>query len=93
MSVNSDSENSRESKLAYPKTSPGVQSNEHVEYPDNSLETMMKNGLGPVNPERVFNFCDELHSYLAVVGIDGVKVDVQSILETLGATWWKSWSC
>ena len=27
----------------------------------------------------------ELHSYLASAGIDGVKVDVQNILETLGA--------
>lgn len=74
-----------ESKLTYPKTSPGVQSNEHVEYPDNSLDTIMKNGLGLVNPDKVFNFYDELHSYLASAGINGVKVDVQNILETLGA--------
>ncbi|KAL9230064.1 hypothetical protein vseg_005457 [Gypsophila vaccaria] len=74
-----------ESKLAYPKTSPGVQSNEHVEYADNSLVTMTKNGLGLVNPEKVFRFYDELHSYLASAGIDGVKVDVQNVLETLGA--------
>jgi len=74
-----------ESKLTYPKTSPGVQSNEDVEYPDNSLDTIMKNGLGLVNPDKVFNFYDELHSYLASAGINGVKVDVQNILETLGA--------
>lgn len=74
-----------ESKLAYPKTSPGVQGNEHVDYLDNSLVTMTKNGLGLVNPEKVFNFYDELHSYLASAGIDGVKVDVQNVLETLGA--------
>uniref|UniRef100_A0A803LQD9 galactinol--sucrose galactosyltransferase n=1 Tax=Chenopodium quinoa TaxID=63459 RepID=A0A803LQD9_CHEQI len=74
-----------ESKLVYPKTSPGVQSNEHVDYRDNSLVTMMKNGLGLMNPEKVFSFYDELHSYLASAGIDGVKVDVQSVLETLGA--------
>ncbi|KAL2945023.1 putative galactinol--sucrose galactosyltransferase 1 [Bienertia sinuspersici] len=73
------------SKITYPKTSPGVDSNENVECPDNSLETMMKNGLGLVNPEKVFNFYDELHSYLASAGIDGVKVDVQNVLETLGA--------
>ncbi|XWS11427.1 hypothetical protein CRYUN_Cryun38cG0082200 [Craigia yunnanensis] len=70
-----------ESKLAYPITSPGVQSNE----PDQALESIIKNGLGLVNPEKVFNFYDELHSYLASAGIDGVKVDVQNILETLGA--------
>lgn len=74
-----------DSKLIYPKTSPGVQSNEHVECPDNSLETISKNGLGLVNPEKVFSFYDELHSYLASAGINGVKVDVQNVLETLGA--------
>ncbi|GLT83759.1 hypothetical protein SLE2022_020310 [Rubroshorea leprosula] len=70
-----------ESKLAYPVQSPGVESNE----PDEGLNSIIKNGLGLVNPEKVFNFYDELHSYLASVGIDGVKVDVQNILETLGA--------
>lgn len=42
-------------------------------------------GLGLVNPKNVYKFYDELHSYLASAGIDGVKVDVQCILETLGA--------
>ncbi|XP_068643637.1 probable galactinol--sucrose galactosyltransferase 1 [Aristolochia californica] len=69
-----------ESKMKYPVSSPGVQSNE----PDGALESMTLNGLGLVNPEKVFNFYDELHSYLASAGIDGVKVDVQNILETLG---------
>uniref|UniRef100_A0A0E0QHU4 Uncharacterized protein n=1 Tax=Oryza rufipogon TaxID=4529 RepID=A0A0E0QHU4_ORYRU len=31
------------------------------------------NGLGLVNPDRVFSFYDELHAYLASTGIDGVK--------------------
>ncbi|GKV36479.1 hypothetical protein SLEP1_g44606 [Rubroshorea leprosula] len=70
-----------ESKLAYPVQSPGVESNE----PDEALNSIIENGLGLVNPEKVFNFYDELHSYLASAGIDGVKVDVQNILETLGA--------
>ncbi|XP_068636675.1 probable galactinol--sucrose galactosyltransferase 1 [Aristolochia californica] len=70
-----------ESKMTYPVSSPGIQSNE----PDGSLRSMTVNGLGLVNPENVFNFYDELHSYLASAGIDGVKVDVQNILETLGA--------
>ncbi|KAF7831232.1 putative galactinol--sucrose galactosyltransferase 1 [Senna tora] len=70
-----------ESKMAYPVSSPGVDSNQ----PDESLTTIAKNGLGLVNPEKVFHFYDELHSYLASAGIDGVKVDVQNILETLGA--------
>lgn len=70
-----------ESRMAYPKMSPGVQSHE----PDQALDSMSKNGLGLVNPEKVFSFYNELHSYLASAGIDGVKVDVQNILETLGA--------
>ncbi|KAL2245173.1 probable galactinol--sucrose galactosyltransferase 1 [Sesamum indicum] len=70
-----------ESKMAYPVSSPGVQSNE----PCDALNSMTKTGLGLVNPEKVYNFYNELHSYLASAGIDGVKVDVQNILETLGA--------
>ncbi|XP_013622507.1 PREDICTED: probable galactinol--sucrose galactosyltransferase 1 isoform X2 [Brassica oleracea var. oleracea] len=70
-----------ESKVSYPVSSPGVMSNQNCE----SLESITKNGLGLVNPEKVFTFYNDLHSYLASVGIDGVKVDVQNILETLGA--------
>ncbi|KAM7499054.1 hypothetical protein LguiA_023468 [Lonicera macranthoides] len=70
-----------DSKLAYPISSPGVESNE----PCDALKSITTNGLGLVNPEKVFNFYNELHSYLASAGIDGVKVDVQNILETLGA--------
>ncbi|KAL3503676.1 hypothetical protein ACH5RR_038125 [Cinchona calisaya] len=73
--------NHYESKMAYPVSSPGVQSNE----PCDALNSIAKNGLGLVNPEKVFNFYNDLHSYLASAGIDGVKVDVQNILETLGA--------
>ncbi|XP_042500149.1 probable galactinol--sucrose galactosyltransferase 1 [Macadamia integrifolia] len=70
-----------ESKMTYPVASPGVQSNEPCEV----VDTISANGLGLVNPEKVYNFYNELHSYLASAGIDGVKVDVQNILETLGA--------
>lgn len=70
-----------ESKMTFPVSSPGVKCNQE----DESLDTMTINGLGLVNPEKVFHFYDELHSYLASAGIDGVKVDVQNILETLGA--------
>ncbi|CAN6696467.1 unnamed protein product [Malus baccata var. baccata] len=70
-----------DSKLAYPISSPGVESNEDCD----ALKSITTNGLGLVNPEKVFNFYDELHSYLASAGIDGVKVDVQNILETVGA--------
>ncbi|GER33900.1 alkaline alpha-galactosidase seed imbibitionprotein [Striga asiatica] len=70
-----------ESKMAYPVSSPGVQSNE----PCDCLNSITKTGLGLVNPEKVYSFYNELHSYLTSAGIDGVKVDVQNILETLGA--------
>lgn len=70
-----------ESKMQFPVSSPGVQSNEHCD----CLNSITNNGLGLVNPEKVYNFYNELHSYLASAGIDGVKVDVQNILETLGA--------
>ncbi|MCD7450565.1 flavodoxin-like fold protein [Datura stramonium] len=70
-----------ESKLSFPVSSPGAESQE----PDDALSSLTKNGLGLVNPEKVYNFYNELHSYLASAGIDGVKVDVQNILETLGA--------
>ena len=43
------------------------------------------NNVGVVNPDKIFSFYNDLHAYLASIGIDGVKVDNQSILETLGA--------
>lgn len=70
-----------ESAVKYPVPSPGISVNE----PDFALDIMVSHGLGLVHPNRVFQFYDELHSYLAAAGIDGVKVDVQNILETLGA--------
>lgn len=69
------------SKMQRPVPSPGVQKNERCD----ALDSMTANGLGLVNPDRAFSFYDELHSYLASAGIDGVKVDVQNVLETLGA--------
>lgn len=70
-----------ESKLSFPVQSPGVLKHQ----PDEALDSIRINGLGLVHPKKVFNFYDELHSYLADAGIDGVKVDVQNIIETLGA--------
>ncbi|KAG7025001.1 putative galactinol--sucrose galactosyltransferase 1 [Cucurbita argyrosperma subsp. argyrosperma] len=70
-----------EPELAYPVASPGVESSE----PCDALNSITKTGLGLVNPEKVFDFYNEQHSYLASAGVDGVKVDAQSILETLGA--------
>jgi raffinose synthase len=67
--------------LAYPVSSPGVQGNQ----PDIVFDSLSVHGLGLVHPKKVFNFYNELHAYLASCGVDGVKVDVQNIIETLGA--------
>ncbi|KAB2604163.1 galactinol--sucrose galactosyltransferase 2 [Pyrus ussuriensis x Pyrus communis] len=67
--------------LAYPVTSPGVEGNQ----PDIVMDSLTVHGLGLVHPKKVFNFYNELHSYLASCGVDGVKVDVQNIIETLGS--------
>ncbi|KAF1887276.1 hypothetical protein Lal_00040877 [Lupinus albus] len=69
------------SVMKYPNVSKGVVQNE----PTWKTDPLAVQGLGLVNPNNVFNFYDRLHSYLASSGIDGVKVDVQCILETLGA--------
>ena len=72
-----------ESIIKYPVHSPGVLGNQASL--DFAAEKITMNGLGLVHPAKVFQFYDELHSYLAESGVDGVKVDVQNILETLGA--------
>lgn len=69
------------SAMKYPVVSKGVIENEPVWKTDK----MAVKGLGLVNPKNVYKFYNELHSYLAAAGVDGVKVDVQCILETLGA--------
>ncbi|MCV2423673.1 hypothetical protein LNV47_24115, partial [Paucibacter sp. DJ4R-1] len=68
------------SLMKYPLVSKGVVANE----PTWKTDIMAVQGLGLVNPKSVFKFYNDLHSYLAANGIDGVKVDVQCILETLG---------
>ncbi|XP_057717722.1 probable galactinol--sucrose galactosyltransferase 2 [Arachis stenosperma] len=70
-----------ESALAYPVQSPGILGNQ----PDIVMDSLAVHGLGLVHPKKVFDFYNELHAYLASCGVDGVKVDVQNIIETLGA--------
>lgn len=67
--------------VRYPVVSEGVVEND----PTWKNDAMAVQGLGLVDPRNVYRFYSELHSYLAGAGIDGVKVDVQCILETLGA--------
>ncbi|XXG52161.1 hypothetical protein AAC387_Pa03g0545 [Persea americana] len=69
------------SKMQYPIISPGVAEN----CPDMKTDALTLQGLGLVDPKNIYRFYNELHSYLASAGVDGVKVDVQCILETLGA--------
>jgi raffinose synthase len=52
--------------------------------PDIVMDSLSVHGLGLVHSKKVFNFYNELHAYLASCGVDGVKVDVQNIIETLG---------
>ncbi|KAK3021835.1 hypothetical protein RJ639_046224 [Escallonia herrerae] len=67
--------------MAYPVQSPGVKGNQ----PDIVMDSLSVHGLGLVHPKKVFEFYNELHAYLTSCGVDGVKVDVQNIIETLGA--------
>lgn len=41
--------------------------------------------MGLIDPLKIDEFYNDLHEYLASCGVDGVKVDVQCILETLGS--------
>uniref|UniRef100_A0A2N9GEK3 galactinol--sucrose galactosyltransferase n=1 Tax=Fagus sylvatica TaxID=28930 RepID=A0A2N9GEK3_FAGSY len=69
------------SKIAYPIQSPGNTGNLR----DIVTDILEKYGVGVIEPEKVFEFYNDLHSYLASCGVDGVKVDVQNLIETLGS--------
>ncbi|KAL2482581.1 putative galactinol--sucrose galactosyltransferase 2 [Forsythia ovata] len=68
-------------KLAYPVQSPGNIGNIR----DIAMDSLEKYGVGVVDPQKVYDFYNDLHSYLADNGVDGVKVDVQNLIETLGS--------
>ncbi|KAI8018053.1 putative galactinol--sucrose galactosyltransferase 2 [Camellia lanceoleosa] len=68
-------------KIAYPVQSPGNIGNIR----DVVVDSLEKYGVGIIDPEKVYDFYNDLHSYLASSGVDGVKVDVQNLLETLGS--------
>ncbi|GMY32309.1 probable galactinol--sucrose galactosyltransferase 2 [Fagus crenata] len=68
------------SKIAYPIQSPGNIGNLR----DIVTDILEKYGVGLIEPEKVFEFYNNLHSYLASCSVDGVKVDVQNLIETLG---------
>ncbi|KAK9152341.1 hypothetical protein Syun_010650 [Stephania yunnanensis] len=67
------------SNIRYPVQSPGVLANMR----DISMDCMEKYGVCTIDPAKVSEFYDDLHGYLVSQDVDGVKVDVQNILETI----------
>ncbi|KAL4627995.1 hypothetical protein ACB092_05G205800 [Castanea dentata] len=68
-------------KLRYPLQSPGNLANMR----DVSMDAMEKYGVGTIDPDKISQFYDDLHKYLVSQDVDGVKVDVQNILETISS--------
>lgn len=68
-------------KLRYPVQSPGNLANMR----DVSMDAMEKYGVGTIDPDKISQFYDDLHKYLVSQDVDGVKVDVQNILETISS--------
>lgn len=66
--------------IAYPIQSSGNTGNLR----DIVMDILEKYGVGIIDPQKIFEFYNDLHSYLASSGVDGVKVDVQNLIETLG---------
>ncbi|KAL8141982.1 hypothetical protein V2J09_015014 [Rumex salicifolius] len=67
-------------KLVYPVQSPGNCGNLR----DVAMDSIEKYGIGLIEPDKIFDFYNDQHNYLASIGVDGVKVDVQNVIETLG---------
>jgi raffinose synthase len=59
-------------QVVKPKLSPGLE----MTMEDLAVDKIVNNGVGLVPPEIVDQLYDGIHSHLAKVGIDGVKVDV-----------------
>ena len=66
-------------KLTFPLQSPGNLANMR----DISMDCMEKYSIGAIDPAKASEFYNDLHGYLVSQNVDGVKVDVQNILETL----------
>ncbi|KAM6585512.1 hypothetical protein CsatB_012514 [Cannabis sativa] len=66
-------------ELRYPVQSPGNLANMR----DLAMDCMEKYGVGAIDADKAHQFLDDLHKYLVSQGVDGVKVDVQNILETI----------
>jgi hypothetical protein len=48
-------------------------------------EPFFTEGVGLVHPSKVEAFFDDYHHSLKMMGVDGVKVDAQSVLPTLSS--------
>ncbi|KAL6200837.1 hypothetical protein ACLB2K_024552 [Fragaria x ananassa] len=68
-------------ELRYPVQSPGNLANMR----DGAMDSMETFGVGMIDPAKAYQFYDDLHGYLVSQDVDGVKVDVQNILETVSA--------
>jgi len=60
-------------KIVYPIQSLGTTGNLR----DIAMDSLEKYGVGIIDPEKLYDFYNDSHSYLASCGVDGVKVDVQ----------------
>ncbi|KAK9130634.1 hypothetical protein Sjap_011121 [Stephania japonica] len=69
-------------EIKIPRIPRGIMENE----PCWESDTRMKHGIGVVNPSEgiIGRFYNDMHEYLAGAGVDGVKVDSQSVMQTLG---------
>ena len=72
---------SSETMKKYNSKSPGNTRNLR----DIAMDSLEKYGVGIIEPQKIFEFYNDLHSYLASCNVDGVKVDVQNLIETLGS--------
>lgn len=68
-------------KLVYPIQSPGSTGNLR----DVAMDSLEKYGVGIMDPQNLYDFYNDYHSYLVNCGVDGIKVDVQNLIETLGS--------
>lgn len=68
-------------KLVYPIQSASTTGNLR----DIAMDSLEKYGVGMIDPSKFYDFYNDYHSYLASCGVDGVKVDVQNLIETLGS--------
>ncbi|KNA07604.1 hypothetical protein SOVF_170300 [Spinacia oleracea] len=68
-------------KVVYPVQSPGNVGNLR----DVAMDSIERYGIGAIDPDKINDFYNDYHSYLASIDVDGVKVDIQNVVETIGS--------